>query len=68
MSVIPQMRGDENEKRFHVQIGLAEYTVMCETRKEAVRIARQRLHNDMPHMGGVIDGILDKHFRVDAVG
>jgi len=60
--------GTNAARRFHVQVGLAEYTLDCESEKEAVHIARQRLCKEMPHMRSVVDGILDRHFRVDAIG
>jgi len=56
------------DKKYHVQVGLAECTVSCKSEKEAVRLARTRLTEKMPQMSEVIDGILDKHFRVDQVG
>lgn len=56
------------EKKYHVKVGLAECTVSCASEKEAVRLAREKLNQELPHMTGVIRGILDKEFRVDQVG
>jgi hypothetical protein len=56
------------EKRFHVKVGLAEYTVTSVSETEAVRMARAELRRDLPQMWEVIDGIADKEFRVDQVG
>jgi len=52
-------------KKFRVRVGLAECTVSCQTEQEAVRIARRQLNDELPGMGDVIKGILDKEFRVD---
>lgn len=56
------------ENTYHVQVGLAECTVSGHTRQEAVRKAREKLNQEMPHMAKIIGGIMDKHFRVDQVG
>ncbi len=56
------------QKRFHVQVGLAECTVRCQSESEAVRMARTQLGERMPQMWDVIQGIADKEFRVDAIG
>lgn len=55
-------------RKFRVQVGLAECTVTCEDRKEAVQAARDHLCREMPHMVSAINGIRDKEFRVDQVG
>ena len=55
-------------KRFRVKVGLAEYTLTCESPIEAVRIARAELRSELPLMTDVINGIADKEFRVDQVG
>ena len=57
-----------SEKRYHVQVGMAEYTVSCRSEDEAIRLARENLNKELPHMNNVIRGILDKEFRVDQVG
>ena len=56
-----------SSNKYHVKVGLAEYTVTCQSEQEAVRVARQKLHNEMPHMRTVISNIMDKHIRVDRV-
>ena len=56
------------QKRFQVKVGLAEYTVTCDSKPEAVRIARAELRRELPQMWEVIKGISDKEFRVDQVG
>ncbi len=55
-------------KKFQVRVGLARYTVSCNSEQEAVRLARQQLNEEMPEMREVIGGIMDRHFRVDQVG
>jgi len=56
------------QKRFQVKVGLAEYTVTCDSRPEAVRMARAELQRELPQMWDVINGIADKECRVDQVG
>ena len=53
---------------YHVQVGLAECTVSGYSEKEAVKKARKKLNDEMPHMSKIISGIMDKHFRVDRLG
>ncbi|MEA1950856.1 MAG: hypothetical protein U9N87_05695 [Planctomycetota bacterium] len=52
---------------YHVKVGLAECTVSCGTEYEAVKMAKDELRQQMPHMGTIIQGIRDKEFRVDQV-
>jgi len=63
-----ESQGPTLDKRYHVRVGLAEYTVSCRSEQEAVHLAREKLHREMPHMSNVIRGILDKEFRVDQEG
>ncbi len=56
------------QHRFHVKVGLAECTVVCGHEDEAVRLARRHLKQEMPQLRGVIDGILDKEFRIHRMG
>lgn len=56
------------QKRFHVKVGLAECTVRCQSKSDAVRLARTQLGEQMPKMWDVIQGIDDKEFRVDPIG
>jgi len=53
---------------YHVQVGIAEYTVSGYSEQEAVTKARKKLNEEMPHMSKIISGIMDKHFRVDRLG
>ncbi|MBN2291024.1 MAG: hypothetical protein JXM70_01285 [Pirellulales bacterium] len=52
---------------YHVKVGLAECTVSCDSEHEAVKLAKDELRQQMPHMGTIIQGIRDKEFRVDQV-
>lgn len=53
--------------RFHVRVGLAECTVLCQTPEEAVRLARSKIGQEMPKVRSVLHNIHDKEFRVDRV-
>jgi hypothetical protein len=55
-------------KKFQVTVGLAEITVTCASERDAVRLARARLGQEMPQMRSIIRGIKDKEFRVDTIG
>jgi hypothetical protein len=57
-----------NSKRFRVKVGLAEYTLTCDSPIDAVRLARSELRRELPLMTEVINGIADKEFRVDQIG
>ena len=59
----PDSTGRKN--KYHVRLGHAQTTVVCGTRDEAVRLARQRLSVEMPRLWDVIHSIADKDFRVD---
>jgi hypothetical protein len=52
---------------YHVRVGLAECTVSCGSKNEAVKMAREELRQQMPHMGTIIQGIRENEFRVDQV-
>ncbi len=55
------------EKKYRVQVGLAQCTVSCRSATEAVRLARSQLADEMPQMWDVIQGIAEKEFRVDQI-
>ncbi len=56
------------QKTYRVKVGLAECTVRGTSEQDAVHKARVHLNKEMPHMAGVIHGIMDKEFRVDLRG
>ncbi len=56
------------QKTYRVKVGLAECTVRGASEQEAVHNARAHLNKELPHMAGVIRGIMDKEFRVDLRG
>ena len=58
----------QSQNTYHVQVGLAECTVSCGSENEAVKLAKDELCQQMPHMGTIIRGIRDKEFRIDQVG
>ncbi len=55
----------DRENKYHVCVGHTQTTVVCGTRDEAIRLARQRLSEDMPRLWDVIQLIADKDFRVN---
>ncbi len=57
----------QTQNTYHVKVGLAECTVSCGSKCEAVKLAKEELREQMPHMGTIIHGIRDKEFRVDRV-
>ncbi len=59
----PDSAGREN--KYHVRVGHTQTTVVCGTPDEAIRLARQRLSEEMPRLWDVIHRIADKDFRVD---
>ena len=59
----PDSTGREN--KYRVRVGHTQTTVVCGTRDEAIRLARQRLRDDMPRLWDVIQLIADKDFRVN---
>ena len=57
----------ESQKTYHVKVGMAEYVVSCNSDREAVEMARERLRQQMPHMGTIIQGIRETEFCVSQV-
>lgn len=57
----------QTHNTYLVKVGLAECTVSCGSEREAVKLAKEELHVQMPQMGTIIHGIRDKEFRVDRV-
>lgn len=57
----------QSQNTYHVKVGLAECTVLCGSKNEAVKLAKDELRQQMPHMGTIIQGIREKEFRVDQV-
>ena len=57
----------EPTKQWKVKVGLAECTVSCATREEAVRKARTELRDRMPRFDLTIQNLGDQEFNVDLV-
>lgn len=57
----------EQLNTYQVKVGLAECTVYCGSKDEAVKLAKEELRQQMPHMGTIIQGIRENEFRVDQV-
>ena len=57
----------QSQHTYHVKVGLAECTVSCGTKREAVKLAKNELCQQMPNMGTIIHGIREKEFRVDQI-
>jgi len=53
------------QNTYQVSVGHAEVTVVCEGKKEAIRLARKKLGLEMPRLYDVIHRIEDSLFRVD---
>lgn len=53
---------------YNVKVGLAECTVSCCSEREAVKLAKDELRQQMPHMGTIIQGIRETEFHVDQIG
>jgi len=56
------------QKKYRVQVGLAECTVCGASEDQAIQEARRQLNQEMPKLSEIIRGIKDKEFRVDRVG
>lgn len=57
----------QTQNVYNVTVGLAQCTVSCDSEHEAVKMAKDELRRQMPHMGTIIEGIRNKEFRVDQI-
>ena len=56
-----------HNKRYRVKLGLTEVTVECNSKEEALRLARIRLTDEMPRFYDLILRGEDERFEVNEV-
>ena len=54
-------------KKYRVKFGLFEIEVECRSKKDALRLARTKLSDDMPRLYDVIHGAEDPEFQIDEI-
>jgi hypothetical protein len=55
----------DSHKTFHVQVGHARVTVRCETREQALQMARRQLGNELPRLYDIIHQLDPARFRIE---
>ena len=54
-------------KKYRVKLGFNEVSVECNSREEAIRLARTKLSDDLPRLYDVIHKAEESKFQVDEV-
>ena len=54
-------------KKFLVKLGFSEVSVECGSKEEAIRLAREKLSDDMPWLHDVIRLADEERFQVDEI-
>ncbi len=55
------------KKKYRVKLGFNEVSVECNSREEAIRLARKKLSGDLPRLYDEIHSADDSKFQVDEV-
>jgi hypothetical protein len=58
------MGSEQKPKKYRVRLGFVEVLVECQSKEEAIPLAREKLSSDWPRLYDVIHRADDKQFQV----